>query len=310
MDKDASPPLIQAGAIDLRVLARVVKRRSGLIGSVTLIFLAASMNYLHMATKKYAVRMEIVSATPINRVAGGLSALSSLAGISVNGDGNPQFRLFLGTLRSPVAAEALISDQDLLRSLFSRDWSMRQNRWREPSSRLRTIVHNIEQFFGIYVIPWTPPNANRVFDYLQENLKIIQDEKSGVVTLEIDSARPAVVARLLIKLNDVIDDRMRRRDLAHASIDIQYLTNRLPRVTVEEYRRALIANLADQEKTRMLATAPLPYASAILGKPTVSSKPVHPSPVAVLALGIILGAMLGIGFAVWSYGREAGLPPE
>jgi len=54
----------------------------------------------------------------------------------------------------------------------------------------------------------------------------------------------------------------------------------------------------------MLASAPLPYVSDILGKPMVSSKPVSPSPILILGAGIVLGGLLGLGMACIAYYRR------
>jgi uncharacterized protein involved in exopolysaccharide biosynthesis len=95
----------------------------------------------------------------------------------------------------------------------------------------------------------------------------------------------------------MIDGLMRKRDLEHTSGYIGYLTNRLASVSVEDYRRALVLNLTQQEKNRMLSSSPLPYVSEILGKPMISSKPVSPVPLAALLGGVIVGGVVGVLWA-------------
>jgi hypothetical protein len=135
-------------------------------------------------------------------------------------------------------------------------------------------------------------------------LKIVLDAKSGVVTMEIDSRYPDAAGRILLTLNNAMDERIRQRDLRRSTTDIGYLSERLSNVTVEEYRKALVTNLVDQEKMRMLASAPLPYVSDALGKPLISARPVSPIPAAVLAAALILGGLLAVGVATLKYKRR------
>lgn len=293
--------LSRNGVIDLGLLSEIVRSRPAIMMVSIVAGLLLSISYLHMATRKYAVKMEVTASSSTEKdSSGSLSALTSIAGLDLGSGGSSKFRMFMGAIRSPVAAEALAADQDLLKEIFPKEWSAAEGRWREPPG----LLHRIEVLLGFAVSPWSPPSANRVYDYLDREFKVTADSKSGVVTMEIDSAKPKVAARILILLNNAIDDLMRSRDLVHASSYIDYLTNRLSTVAVEDYRKPLIYNLTEQEKIRMLASAPLPYVSDLLGKPMISSKPVSPMPILTLGAGFILGGLLGLGLASMAYYRR------
>jgi hypothetical protein len=293
--------LSRDGVINLSVLSEIVRSRRPTIVVMIFFGLLLSLYYLHVATKKYAIRMEVTAAASFPQEgSSSLSALTSLAGISLPSGGGSRFRVYLGALRSPLAAEALATDQDILKEIFPREWSMSEGKWHEPTG----FVHRVGVFLGISHTPWSPPSTNRVFDYLDRELKITPDSKSGIVTLEMDSEKPTVAVRILLILNAAVDEAMRKHDLEHASSYVDYLTNRLSTVTVDDYRKPLIANLAEQEKTRMLASAPLPYVSDILGKPMVSSRPVSPSPIPTLGAGIFLGGLVGFGLALITFYRR------
>jgi uncharacterized protein involved in exopolysaccharide biosynthesis len=298
-------PETQGGSIDLGAILATVKAERLTFLTVLFICIALAVLYLHVARIRYAVRMEITSASTNDQAKeGGLSALSSIAGISLGGEGSPQFRLFLGSLRSPIAAEAIVSDQDLLKAVFYREWSQTEGRWREPPSVLRAPFKALGSALGWKFVTYAPPGVSRVYDYLNEQLKVIPDNKSGVVTLEIDSDRPATAERVLLTLNAAMNQRLQEHDLEHATIFIGYLTKRLVEVNVVEYRSALIQNIAQEEKTRMQASSPLPYASDILGKPMVSSRPVSPKPGAAWGVAVFFGALLGFWFASRKHRRK------
>jgi uncharacterized protein involved in exopolysaccharide biosynthesis len=303
---DQAPPPAGSGVLDLGAVARIAMREKVTVLAIVAVFLAASILYLHVASKKYAVKMVITSVTTHSQGAGGgtLDELSSMAGLDLSTSETPQFKLFIGALRSPYAAEAIAADQDLLKAMFSREWSAAESRWRQPPSLLRPLVHALASAIGWYIPPWSPPDATRVFEYLRDELKIVPDTKSGTVTLEIDSNKPEVAERVLVTMNNALDERMRQRDLTRATVDIHYLTDRLSAVTVEDYRKALVTNLIEQEKQRMLASAPLPYVSDALGKSLISSKPASPVPLAVLSAAIVLGCLVGVMVAVGRHRRR------
>ncbi|MGO9934862.1 MAG: hypothetical protein ACLPV8_24030 [Steroidobacteraceae bacterium] len=297
--------VVQGGTIDLGVMTRIVRAEPFTFLLVLLVCVAVSILYLHAAKTTYAVRMEIISASADQQKSGGLGgALASIAGLTGGAEGSPQFRIFLGSLRSPVAAEAIVSNQDLLRAIFYREWSETDDKWREPPSRLRPVSRVVGRILGWRFAKWGPPGVSRVFDYLNDELKVIPDAKSGVVTLQIDSDRPDVAERVLLTLDKAMNERLRERDLEHATKDIDYLSKRLAEVNVVEYRTALVSNLAEQEKARMQASAPLPYASDVLGRPMISTRPVSPKPLVVWGAGIILGGLLGFWAASFKYHRR------
>src|SRR5215469_1849104 len=285
--------------LDLSEVLRIARREKITVLAVIGVFLVASILYLHVAKRKYAVRM-VVTGVQSNQSSssGTLDEISSLAGVDLPGAGNSQFKLFVGALRSPYAAQAVAADQELLKAMYPREWSASEGRWRQPPSSIRRGIQLVLSTFGFYFPPWAPPGASRVADYLKDELKIVPDSKSGTVTMEIDSDRPEVAQRVLQTMIDSMDERMRQRDLKRATVDIGYLTERLASVSVEDYRRALVTNLVQQEKQRMLASAPLPYVSDVLGNPMVSSRPVSPVPLAVLVAAVVLGWLVGVAIAV------------
>ncbi len=296
--------MIRHGTIDLAISRRIVHAHWMTLLVATLAGVALAIGYLHVAHWKYAVRMYITSAKPAAHSTHALSALSSLAGISMGQGENPNFAKFLAAIRSPMAARSVASDKGVLRAMFPHEWSTRANGWRKPSGFLHSVAAMIKRLLGIPLRRWGPPDAAQVYVYLRDNLKVIPDEKSGIVMLEIDSGRPEDAQRILQTLNQVTDAWMRRRDLQHASQDIQFLSRQLALTTVQDLHVALAMNLAQQEKAEMLASSPLPYVSDVLGPPIVSRHPVSPKPFAVIVAGIVIGFVFGFFLAARKFARQ------
>ena len=286
--------LLQPGVLNLGAVWKIVRRRKvAFFGVMATVLILASL-YLHVAPRLYSVRVEIVPTSQNGRPLGrGLSALSSLAGLSLGRGGSSQFGIFVQSLQSPVAAERLAKTPWLMHHLFPQMWSKRERRWREPPSGTRSIKSAIKSAIGFYVAPWRSPSTYDVYQYLQRNLAVDEDAKSGVVTLEIDSAHPKVATKLLVTLITDINDFLRKRALMRARSNIRYLSKKLSQVTIAEYRQALAEDLADQEKASMMASSPVPFVAEVLGPPLVSSQPVAPSPIAVMAAAVLLGIFFG-----------------
>lgn len=301
---DESRALVRGGVIDLEQLLRILRAERATFFATIVVCVLLAILFLHVAARSYAVHMVITAANSASTPTGGaLDELSSVAGLDLGSSGSPQFKMFVGALRSPFAAEAIAADEDLMKAMFPREWSAAEGKWHEPRGVVSVIGRGVKRALGAY-IPWAPPGVSRVADYLKDQLKIVPDSKSGVVNLEIDSRYPAVAERILLTLNHAVDERIRQRALERATTDIGYLTQRLSAVTVEEYRKALVSNLVDQEKQRMLASAPLPYASEALGTTMISTTPAAPVPFAVLTTAFILGGMIGLILARIRYYRR------
>lgn len=306
---DTTPParrerLIRRGTFDLGVAGRIVKSHVVTILVAIGVCIALAILFLHIAPRTYAVRLYITAAAPTEKSAGALSALSSIAGLGLGPAENPKFREFLAALLSPVAAEAIIDNQAMVRVIFPREWSVKYGRWSEPHSSLRAPANFVKRILGIPVVPWSPPNAARVYEFLRDNLSVNPDVKSGITMVELDSDRPQDAKQLLVTLNQSIDNWMRQHDLQLANDDIAYLSRELSQATVEDLRSAIAGNLSEQEHARMLASAPLPYVSDMLGTPLVSPRPAHPRPIPVLLGAVVIGFLIGFGRAARKYGRR------
>lgn len=283
--------------LNVGALFSILRRKVGFFLAGIAIVLLLVVGYLHVASRLYTVSMEVTAATQSSQNSR-LSGLSSLAGIDLGGGGTGNlFKLYVASLQSPAAAAILARQPGLLREMFPRDWSDRDGRWEEPASGLRPFTNAIKSAIGMDIVPWSPPSTARVYNYLRDQVQVVQDDKSTVVTLKIESSDPRTAADVLVALNAAGDALIRKRSLSRAEGYIKYITDMLPTVTIAEYRSALIENLNEQVGTRMMAEAGVPFVSDVLSPPLVSPTPTSPSAFGVLALGFFLGCVLGAALA-------------
>ena len=284
--------------LNVGALLSILRRKIGFFLAGVAIVLLLVVGYLHVAKRLYTVSME-VTATAQSGQNTRLSGLGALAGIDFGGAGAGNlFKLYVASLQSPAAAAILARQPALLREMFPHDWSERDGKWEEPQSALRPFTNAIKSLLGVDIVPWSPPSTARVFDYLHDQVQIVQDDKSSVVTLKIESDDPKAASDVLVALNAAGDAIIRKRSLSRAQGYIKYITDTLPTVTVSEYRSALIQQLNDQVGIRMMAGAGVPFVSDVLSPPLVSPKPTSPSSIGVLILGFFFGCVFGALFAV------------
>jgi hypothetical protein len=280
-----------------RLIAAVRRKRSFFFAGFFFV-LASALLYLHLAPRQYTVTMEMTSTSPQGGLSSKLGALGSLAGVDLGSDSaTANFKVFLDSLQSPIAAEQLMRHPDLLVEMFPREWSTTERKWHEPSSVLRPFVRPVEAFLGIPLTPWSPPSTYRVYNYLQSELRVAQDPKSGVVTLQLENENPELSVKLLNVLVHDVDELMRKRVLVRTSGYIDYLQTKIQTVTVADYRQALLENLADQEKQRMIASGQVSYVAELLGSPVTSLTPTSPPALPILVLAVVLGAVAGVVLA-------------
>ena len=292
------------GEIDLRLLLGVVWRQRKFAFAGMAVCLVLMIVFLHTARYAYSVTIEIapVVSDSTAKSAGVLRALTSITGSGMGTGDN--FQMVIDGLKSEAAAQALSKNTALMRRIFAGEWDPQTHAWREPGSYTRWLTHGIKHLLGLPVQRWQPPSAPRLYQYLQGRVNVIEDVKSSVVTLEIDDPDPKLAADVLIALNKSTDDVMRARALSRADGYIAYIMATLNTTTVSEYRQALLDNLNEQTKMRMMAAANVAFASAQFSGPVIAPTPKSPPAMFLLIFSIIAGSLIGgaLGIAAERYG--------
>jgi hypothetical protein len=276
------------------VLGFLVRYRRALLTGAAAGLIFASV-YAHFAPRIYDIGLT-VTPTVQNATSSlkSLGNLSSALGISNPLAGrNDPFDFYLAGLNSRVAMERLAKDQALLHALFPKEWSQETQSWHPYQSPVRAVARGVAGLLGFPVRPWSPPNAARLQDYVIENVSVETDKKTRITRISIRSDTPATAARLLEGMHEAIDGYLRDRTMIRATNYIDYINRQLNKVTIAEYRQALIDTASEQEKLRMAASSNLPFAAEPFGGSEVSTKPVSPNVPLLWVLGAILGAGLG-----------------
>lgn len=262
---------------------------------------ALAVVYLRVATPRYTVTLQLapISTSPVP--SGALGMLGALTGANIDlGGGTQPFQIFQAGLQSRVAADALATDLGLMRRIFFREWSVAEGRWREPPpDMVRTVINTIKSTLGLRILPWEPPGGARLAEFLKNRVRVIQSRTSPLATVEVQMPDSRLAADLLLQLHAAVDRIMRARALDRAEGYINSITAQLQRVTVSDYRQALVENLAEQEKVRMMASANVAFSSEIFSGPAISPWPTSPSSWRALVLALVGGTVTAMGLALF-----------
>jgi uncharacterized protein involved in exopolysaccharide biosynthesis len=280
------------------VLAFVLRERRAIaVGAAVGVLLATLL--AHLSRPVYMVDLTV---TPTSSSSSGamrsLGSLSNLIGIANPlSQASDSFDYYIDGLTSRVAAERLVRDQNLMHKIFFTEWSEETRSWHPASSIPGIVLHNVAAVAGVPVRPWAPPDAARLQTFIKKNIVIDSDKKTRVTTISMASPNPQLAALLLLDLHKAVDGYLRERTLQRATQYIQYVNDELTRVTVAEYRLALVETASEQEKLRMAASSSLPFVAEPFGGPVIEPKPISPNVPQGWCIGAILGAILGALFA-------------
>ncbi len=265
------------------------------IAAVVAAMLLLSILYLQAAERRYLSSLVV---TPVSGSAGlpsGIGGLASLAGINVPGsDADSQFELFVEGLTTRESAERLVrAHPDLLPRMFPGEWNAQRRQWQQPAGTVAGISRGIKSVLGMDS-GYRPPDAARVQRWLSNELGVSKARDQRLTVISVETPDPDFGQKLLAALHETGDSLLRTRAVERADDYVAYLTGKLTEVTVADYRQTLVEALAEQEKTRMMASSNLPFAADPFGPPSTPDKPSSPNAILVLAVSIVFGLVIGV----------------
>jgi uncharacterized protein involved in exopolysaccharide biosynthesis len=224
--------------IDLRLLAlHLWSRRLWIAVSETL-FTAAFGAVAFLKTPIYRAATVFVAArigsSGINLLGGALGTLGDLAplaGINL-GEGGTETEVSLAVLKSRNFTEAFIEDRHLMPELFPKKWDAQHRKWKT----------------GV-----VPPTLAQAYRYFEEIRSVSHDEKTGLITLQIDWRDRTEAADWANDLLKRLNAEMRSRAVRDASALVGYLEKELSATSVVETRDAISRLMEAQTNKRMLA---------------------------------------------------------
>jgi hypothetical protein len=286
-------------AINLGPVVQTIWRQKGVFLAFPAVLLILGISYLHFADYKYTVTMQLSPVQQSQADMGQLSQIASMAGVNLQANNQVDpFQLYLQGLFTREAADELAKDQGLMRVIFPKEWDDENHRWHEHGGIGRAILNALRFLLGAPMHLWRPPDSARLQEFISDNLHVTQDIKSPVVTIDMDYPDPQGAVYFMTRLNNAVDEGIKKQALARATIYIDYLNKQLQVVTIAGLQQALIQLVTDQEKQKMAASSSLSYSAEVFQKPAASQWTTSPNPFVVVGLAVFIGILLG-GFAAF-----------
>ena len=274
-------PPVEEDEISLADLWQALIRHKAWIVGITLLCTAAGAAAAFLMTPVYRAEVVVIPVSGeegrggLAALAGQLGGLASLAGVDLGGSGGRKEET-LAILRSRAFTERFIRERNLLPVLFADKWDAAKGRWRVDD-------------------PDDVPTLGDAWRFFNERVRTIQeDRRTGLVTLAIEWTDPEVAAEWANELVRRANDTIRARDIEEAERSIRYLDEQLARTNVIELQQALYRLKEAQIKKIMLARTHEEYAFRVLDPAVPPEKHVRPNRPLVVALGLLVGLVLGI----------------
>jgi uncharacterized protein involved in exopolysaccharide biosynthesis len=281
--------------LDLGVMLRRIWARRWWVVAAVVVCTAAFVTASFVMAPVYRAAVVLAPANDRNGIGSGLDSklgqlggLAALAGLNLGGT-EGMTEEALAVLRSRQFTEAFISDRMLMPKLFPKKWDARAGKWK--------------------VAPGREPSLAKGYERFDKNIRtIIQDKKTGLVTLQVDWTDRHEAADWANELVERLNAEMRARAAREAEASVGYLEKELEKTSIVAAREALNRIMETQIKQRMFADVNQEYVFRMIDRAMAPDPDdvVRPRRVLMAVEGLLLGLALGVLFAL---ARVPGVAP-
>jgi len=279
---------VDADEIDFRrLIAYLWQRRRLIIVSVAAVasaFVAAAF-FTRPVYRATSVLLPVSSerdslSGSLSSTLGSLGGLASIAGINI-GNGNAATEEALAVLRSRQFTEKFIHEKNLAPKLFPKKWDAAAGKWRVKAD--------------------DQPTPAQAFKYFDRKIRsIIEDRKTGLVSLQIDWRDRNEAASWANELAQRLNAEMRDRAIAKAEASLGFLEKELASTAVVETRSSINRLIEAQIGKRMMADVSPEYAFRVVDRAMAPDEndPIWPKKLLLIVAGIVLGLAIGVALAL------------
>jgi uncharacterized protein involved in exopolysaccharide biosynthesis len=281
---DSANSFAAEDTIDLRaIVARLWPKRRW-IGASGIVFAALFAALAFLMTPIYRSSVVFVPANAghasisnvLNGPLGGtLGGLASLAGFNFESSVT-ETQEALAVLKSRQFTEAFIDDWHLMPELFRQSWDAQRQQWK---ANVRV------------------PTKAQAYKYFNKSIRsIVEDRKTGLITLQIDWRDRTEATQWANELLRRLNEEMRTRAIRRADAAIAYLEKESNATNVVATRDAISRLIEAEMKQRMVASVSDEYAFRVVDKAMAPDKDdvLKPKKIVLLLTGMVLGMLIGI----------------
>jgi hypothetical protein len=263
--------------------------------SIISVFLASF--YLQFAERKYSVEYNVkpVAETENSPNFSGLGGLASLTGIQLPTSSGNDFSIFKELITSPEVSEIIFENKKIIRDIFRSEWDETLNNYsRPPKSKIQIFVNDAKKLLtGNIDVNYMPPNPKRLAIFINENIKIGEDNDTGFLKFTSETSEPKLMLSLIIEATKASDNIMRQRYVDFSIEPLAFYKEKLRTARSREHREALAELIGKEEEKLMFASKGKHFIAEPYINPKISLYPTVPKPGLILVLSLVLGLFLG-----------------
>ena len=306
---DSTNPNYADDEIDLRELWQAIWCRKWSIIAITAVVSFMALFFALNAKNYYKAEVVLAPAQSGGKSGGlgQLGGLASLAGISMGGGGGSSDTA-IAILQSRQYGERFIKENDLKPLLFADSWDVETQSWivGEPGllSRLMSSIKggdeevNVSATYQREELAVGEPTLWNAYGAFKGILSVQTDKASGLVNLSVEFTNPVLAATWANQMVKDINSIMREQTLTEAKLSNEYLERELQKTNLAEVKQTIYALMEGNIKSMMLANTNDDAVFKVIDPAVVPEAKSKPKRSLILAVGIVLGLMLGVFWAL------------
>ena len=291
--------------IDLRELFYTLLEGKWIIVSVTAIASIIGVIFSLSLPNVYESKTLLAPVNPSNNIAGALGNygnLAGLAGINLPSDDDAG--------NSAKAIKKITSlnffEKNIMTNIYLPDL-IAFNSW---NSNTNTVDYDdnvydasTNNWIRDYSYPKQKiPSAQEGFVvFMSKHLNLIEDKKSGFVTLSVKHQSPHIAKQWAELIVDEVNSFYRQKDKSKSEKAVSYLNQQISMTGLSEIKQVLAQLLQEETKKLTLIEANKYYVFEYIDPPAVMEQKSEPIRSIICILSALLGGMLGVLFVVIRY---------
>jgi uncharacterized protein involved in exopolysaccharide biosynthesis len=148
------------------------------------------------------------------------------------------------------------------------------------------------------------PSMQSAVNRLRSALQIGDGGKSPVITIAIEWQDPVLARDWVNKLVRDINEHLRQKEMESAQRSINYLESQIQQISLVEHRQVAFKIIEENLKNLTLAQTEADYVFKVIDPAIVPEDKSKPKRSLMVAVGLVLGFMLGVFIALILNWRE------
>ena len=281
--------------IDLRVIFKNILDRKLLVAKVTILACVIALVLSFIIPKTY-ISIAVLKPTEQNSVSNlsQFSGLASLAGVTLPmGNIENNAALAIELIQSQHFISSFLDNRNITSILFgATSWNPRKD-----------ILSYNNNIYSISENKWTrktnfprtsKPSRSEAHEKFMEIISIVQDKKTGYITISLESVSPYLAREWLAWLIQDVNTFIADLNIKESSESIKYLKEQVNNTQYSELRIMFYELIQEYTKSLMLAKVNKEYALSTIDPPSFEEEHISPKKLIYLFVGFAFGILLSM----------------